>query len=73
MHSKKIRHFVDGVEQECQRLLEEEENTDGIEEVEGGDAVVINNANELCTLSEEEHRITFQSYYKEENSDSCLY
>jgi len=66
MQSKKIRHFVDEEQQEYHRLLEEEEEMDDKQEVEAGAVIVIDNVDELCAMLVDEHRIMFQSHYKEE-------
>eukprot|EP00957_Ditylum_brightwellii_P126757 9662107-Ditylum_brightwellii.AAC.1 len=58
MHSKKIGCSRKNEElQECQRLFEEEEKADDKEKVKGGAVIVIDDADELCSMPEEEHKI----------------
>eukprot|EP00957_Ditylum_brightwellii_P189944 14460604-Ditylum_brightwellii.AAC.1 len=66
MPKNKFRGMHNKEEQECQRLLEKEEETGHKNEVEGGAVVVIDNADELHAMPGEKHRIVFQSHYKEE-------
>eukprot|EP00957_Ditylum_brightwellii_P171948 13091398-Ditylum_brightwellii.AAC.1 len=64
--SKTIECFVDEEEQECQRLLDEEEEADNKEYIECSAVIVIDSADELHAMPEEEHRIMIQRHYKEE-------